>query len=217
MRRYFDRMPLRYRRFRRERQGEGWWYRDGGYGAQDLNPLEVDVILLALMRGMRGLLADRRIAREFAQGGHATLKTMHDLFRTQVAVDEATDFSPVRLACMAALSDPAANAFVACGDFNQRITAWGSRSEGELKWVAPNFDVRSINISYRHSKQLNELARKIAFRFTRRACSRMTGKRSRLGQYANSLKMPQVPLCAVNCVVPRTGCHSLQTTALATA
>lgn len=162
MRRYFDRMSLRYRRFRREPQADRRWYKDGGWAPQNINPLEVDVILLALMRGMRGLLADRRIAREFTQGGHATLRTMHDLFRTQVAVDEATDFSPVQLACMAALSDPAANAFVACGDFNQRIAEWGSRSEGELKWVAPDFDVWRVNISYRHSKQLNELARKIA-------------------------------------------------------
>jgi hypothetical protein len=40
-------------------------------------------------------------------------------------------FSPVQLACMAQLCDPAANSFVACGDFNQRITSWGSRSDAD--------------------------------------------------------------------------------------
>src|SRR6202043_4134464 len=90
------------------------------------------------------------------------LAPIHDLYRTQVVVDEATDFSPVQLACMAQLCDPAANSFVACGDFNQRITSWGSRSDVDLKWVHADLDIRSITITYRHSRQLNELARSIA-------------------------------------------------------
>lgn len=162
IRRYFDGLPLRYRRFRQERQAEARWYAEGGFATQELSPLEVDVILLAIMRGMRALLQDRRIFRDFEQGRHPTLESMGGLFRTQVAVDEATDFSPVQLACMNALTDPATNAFVACGDFNQRITEWGSRSEGELAWAAPGLELRPINISYRHSRQLNELARSIA-------------------------------------------------------
>jgi DNA helicase IV len=63
---------------------------------------------------------------------------------------------------MMALSDPASQSFLACGDFNQRITAWGSRSTDDLNWVASDLDIRSINITYRHSRQLNELARSIA-------------------------------------------------------
>jgi DNA helicase IV len=110
---------------------------------------------------MRTLLSDRRIARDFAEGRFPTLNTIQELYRTQVAVDEATDFSPIQLACMAALSDPSAESFVACGDFNQRITEWGSRTNDDLNWVFPDFDIRSINITYRHSRQLNELARSI--------------------------------------------------------
>lgn len=162
LRRYFDGLPLRYRRFRRERQSEDQWYQKDAFGTGELNPLEVDIILLALLRGMRGLLADRRIARDFAQGRYATLRPAQDLYRTQVAVDEATDFSPVQLACMAALCDPSVRSFVACGDFNQRITEWGSRSISDLNWVVPGLDIRSISITYRHSRQLNDLARSIA-------------------------------------------------------
>ena len=162
VRRYFDRLALRYRQFRREQQSEGRWYAKDGFTATDLTPLEVDFILLALLRGMRGLLADRRIAREFAQGRYAALNTARELYRTQVAVDEATDFSPIQLACMAALCDPLAQSFLVCGDFNQRITEWGSRSVSDLHWVVPGLDVRSINITYRHSRQLNDLARSIA-------------------------------------------------------
>ncbi len=162
LRRYIDGLPARYRRFRRERQAEGHWYEADGFAAHELHPLEVDIILLGLLRGMRILLSDRRIDREVDEGRYAPLGSMRDLYRTQVVVDEATDFSPVQLACMAALGDPAANSFVACGDFKQRMTEWGSRSSDDLKWVAGDIDIRSITITYRHSRQLNELARSIA-------------------------------------------------------
>ncbi len=155
-------MPRRYRRFRRECQLEGRWYRWEGFVAADISPLETDAVLLAMFRAARGLLRDIRISRDIDQGSFAVLKTVHDLFRTQIVVDEATDFSPIQLACMAALADPVANSFFACGDFNQRITAWGTRSAQELKWVLPDVAVESINISYRHSQQLNDLAHRIA-------------------------------------------------------
>ena len=161
IRRYFSGLPARYRRFRRERQSEGRWYSRGEFGPTDIGPLEVDVILLEFLRGMRALLSDRRVARDFAQERFATLQVVQGLYRTQIAVDEATDFSPVQLACMAALCDPSAESLIACGDFNQRITSWGSRSNADLTWVFSDFDIRAINITYRHSRQLNELARSI--------------------------------------------------------
>jgi hypothetical protein len=162
LRRYIAGIPSRYRRFRRDQQAEGRWYRADGFAPGDLAPLEVDVILLAMLRGARGLLADRRISRDLDQARYANLKMIQGMFRSQIVVDEATDFSPVQLACMAALCDPASHSFLACGDFNQRITEWGSRSETDLKWVFPDIDVRSVNISYRHSRQLNEFAKRIA-------------------------------------------------------
>ena len=162
LRRYIAGIPMRYRRFRREQQAEGHWYRPDDFASGDLAPLEVDIILLAMLRAARGLLADRRISGDLDQARYASLKTIQGLRRTQIVVDEATDFSPVQLACMAALCDPASQSFLACGDFNQRITEWGSRSEADLKWVFPDIEVRSINISYRHSRQLNEFARRIA-------------------------------------------------------
>jgi hypothetical protein len=160
-RRYIDGLPLRYRRFRRERQTESKWYMADGFGPTDLAPLEVDLILLGMFRSARKLLRDRRILRDIDDGAYAGVKAVRDLFRTQILVDEATDFSPLQLACMAALADPVVKSFMACGDFNQRITEWGSRSVDDLKWVFPDIDVRSINITYRHSAQLNDLARRI--------------------------------------------------------
>jgi DNA helicase IV len=60
---------------------------------------------------------------------------------------------------MAALAHPHIRSFFACGDFNQRLTTWGARSAEDVKWVFPDFDIKEITVSYRQSRQLNELAR----------------------------------------------------------
>jgi len=80
------------------------------------------------------------------------------LVKNQIMVDEATDFSPIQLACMGALSTPGIQSFFACGDFNQRITTWGSRSTDEMRWAFPQIEIRPIQVSYRHSRQLNQFA-----------------------------------------------------------
>lgn len=86
---------------------------------------------------------------------------MNELYRTQVLVDEATDFSPVQLACMATLARPASRSFFACGDFNQRVTIWGTRSIEQMRWVLPDIEDRTVSIAYRQSKRLHALARQL--------------------------------------------------------
>jgi superfamily I DNA/RNA helicase len=81
------------------------------------------------------------------------------LRRNQVLVDEATDFSPVQLACMRALASPATDSFFASGDFNQRLTRWGSRSEEDLLWVSRGLTIERIDVSYRQSRRLAKFAR----------------------------------------------------------
>ena len=83
------------------------------------------------------------------------------LYQNQILVDEVTDFSPVQIACMAALANPRIRSFFACGDFNQRLTTWGSRSIDDMKWVFPDIELKEITVSYRQSQQLNDLARSI--------------------------------------------------------
>jgi hypothetical protein len=162
VRRYVRGTPGRYRRFRRVRAAEGKWYERGTFGPADLSPLEVDVVMLGMLRSAGLFLRDRRFVADIDEPGLAHLKAVRDLMRTQVAVDEATDFSPIQLACMAELCDPETQSFLACGDFHQRMTIWGSRSVADLKWVFRNMDVREIRTTYRHSRQLNALAHRVA-------------------------------------------------------
>lgn len=179
LRRYFNGIGRRYQKFRAECRRMGNWY-SGDFSPNEVCPLEVDVVLLAIMRMGRAALEDHRIRNDIDLPRHESIRVIRDLLRNQVLVDEATDFSPLQLACMAALCDPAASSFMACGDFNQRITEWGSRSNVDLQWVFPDIDIRPISITYRHSRQLNELAGAIA------ALSGDTATAAKLPDHVNS-------------------------------
>jgi DNA polymerase III delta prime subunit len=161
VKRYLDGVPKRYKAFRRQRQDEGRWYRKEGFNPTDLHPLELDVVLLAILRGANELLSRPNIVRDVDLPVWSSLKPVLALYKNQILVDEATDFSPLQIACMAALSHPRLRSFFACGDFNQRLTTWGSPSVDQMKWVFPELEVRKINVSYRQSRQLNELARSL--------------------------------------------------------
>ena len=150
--RYIDRMAQRYRAFRQLRQRDGKWYNDG-HRSRDIHPLEVDVVLLAILRAVGDLLGG---SGRFAW---SQLEPVRGIYRNQIVVDEATDFSPVQLACMAALAHRRIRSFFACGDFNQRLTVWGTRCTGDLEWACPGLEIKEINIGYRQTKQLGELTR----------------------------------------------------------
>lgn len=159
VKRYLDGIPKRYRAFRRDRQQAGNWYRNEGFEARDIHPLELDIVLLAILRAAGDLISRPNVQRDIDSPAWSGLQPILGHYRNQVLVDEATDFSPIQLACMAALAHPRLRSFFACGDFNQRLTTWGARSADEMKWVFADFDIKEITVSYRQSKQLNELAR----------------------------------------------------------
>lgn len=158
---YLDRIPRRYRSFRRSCQERGVWYLNEGFESREVHPLELDVILLVILRDASDLLSVPEILRNVEDPNWSSLRPIQSLYRNQILVDEATDFSPIQLACMAALAKPGIQSFFACGDFNQRLTNWGSRTSDDFRWISPDFEFREITISYRQSRQLNELARAI--------------------------------------------------------
>ena len=79
------------------------------------------------------------------------LGAVRSIYKNQVLVDEATDFSVLQLACMYELSHPLTRSFFMCGDLNQRLTGWGIKSYDEIDWIAPSIVRRKIVVSYRQS------------------------------------------------------------------
>jgi hypothetical protein len=154
---FVTKIPARYRRFRREAFSEGQWYAASPVAAE-VDPLELDLVILAMLRAARQMSGNGPLMRRLGERAPPILNEAASLQRNQILVDEATDFSPLQLACMAALVDPAIDSFFAIGDFNQRLTRWGVRSKAELEWLFPDIDIRAIDIVYRQSRKLNEFA-----------------------------------------------------------
>lgn len=161
VKRYIDGMGKRYRSFRRERQATGKWYQANGFDHRDVSPLELDVILLATLKAGNELIQRPTVLKAIDSPTWASLKSVLGCYRHQILVDEATDFSPLQLACMNALAHPRTRSVFACGDFNQRLTTWGVRSSEALSWSLPSLEMREVTVAYRQSKQLNDLARDI--------------------------------------------------------
>lgn len=151
VKRYMDSVPRRYRTFRRQRQPSDQWYHPDGFTARDISPLELDVVVLTILRSANDLTRNNNVMRDIDLSEWSSLKPVVDLYQNQILVDEVTDFSPLQIACMAALSHNQVNSFFACGDFNQRMTAWGSRSMDEIDWAHPGIDVRKLTVIYRQS------------------------------------------------------------------
>ena len=158
---YIGGMSKRYRAFRRERQSAGIWYVSDVFDHKDIHPLELDAVLLVTLKAGTDLLNRRNVQRDIETTQWSSLKSISSCYRHQILVDEATDFSPLQLACMNALAHPRTRSVFACGDFNQRLTTWGVRSPESLKWSLPGLAIREVEVAYRQSRQLNDLSREI--------------------------------------------------------
>lgn len=163
--RYVNGVTRRYGIFRRARQKEGLWYKKSAKLERRLDPLEVDIVLLSMMKAADKIMATTNSNSDVEQMS-AMVQGMKKLYHTQVVVDEATDFSPIQLACMNTIARPLTSrrkrSFFACGDFNQRVKSHGSKSIKDMRWAAPGIELKEINVAYRQTTLLNDFARKIA-------------------------------------------------------
>jgi hypothetical protein len=160
-----DRVPAAFQRFRRQALREGEWYREDARAAVTAGKVtghEVDVVLVTMLRNARVLLEWNAGHFLYRDSRFASLESIKGELRTQILVDEATDFSVVQLACMEALAHPRFRSFFASGDVRQRVTSHGIQSVGELRWIDRHFEHREIEIGYRQTQRLTVLAAEIA-------------------------------------------------------
>ena len=139
-------------------RAEKLWYSETQGSMSEVHPAEVDMILLAILSQAREMSGDALLRSRIGELNSPLLEAVARLRRNQVLVDEATDFSPLQLAIMRSLSDLRTGAIFVSGDFNQRLTVWGSRTEAELLWAIPNVARYSVEISYRQSRALVDFA-----------------------------------------------------------
>ena len=81
VRRYIDRIPERYRLFRRARQAEDRWYHVEGFKPMDVHPFEVDIILLAMLRGINDLITGAPRLRDPESRARHTLERLQHRYK----------------------------------------------------------------------------------------------------------------------------------------
>jgi DNA helicase IV len=151
-----------------------------------IHVLELDVICLTLLKAARELTTEGTIKSRLNDAKFEKLKAITEQYKNQILVDEATDFSPIQLACMFAITQPSIQSFFACGDFNQRLTYWGTRSAKDIQWVCPNIKIEKIAVSYRQSAELNTFAFKLI------ELNGEAATQTELPQYAHAQKIKPV-------------------------
>jgi hypothetical protein len=164
-------VPAMYARFRRQAMREGRHFvlneeTTTFFNRNRISTDEADVLVLVMLRNARRIV-------QYPDGKRLELSTQHDWLENiksrylmQVFVDEATDLSAVQLACTIELANPRLRSWFACGDLRQRITANGVRDRSELEWLNSaagiQIDIREIDIGYRQSQRLRDLADALA-------------------------------------------------------
>ena len=90
VKRYLDGVPSRYRAFRRLRRETNSWYTAAEVANTDIHPLEVDIVLLAVLKSAGELLSRSDVLREIDSPMWTSLRNALDQYRTQLLVDEET-------------------------------------------------------------------------------------------------------------------------------
>ena len=130
--------------------------KSGNLAGKTIGPDELDLVLFVQL----WLLRLRRAVPSFRQSGKSNLSEVFDSsLREIIAVDEATDFSPIQLACMAMAANPDYDCVTLSGDLMQRMTDYGLKGWEEYESVAKEVGLAPVHrggldVSYRQSRRL---------------------------------------------------------------
>lgn len=159
--RFVQDIAASYQEFRKDQGVSEQYYQAKPAQATQLSAMELDALILLMLKNTRFLLGQTFVKRAKNESKFDYLINIAELFRNQIMVDEATDFSVLELACMANLTTLEFQSFFACGDFNQRITSTGIKRQQELSWAVPIINFETVNAVYRQSKTLNAFAKEL--------------------------------------------------------
>jgi len=157
----FRKLPIVYHEYRLRASEETRFYLHSALAEVNnrrLAPLELDSVIYVALRLLREVFGHR-----LPQGpGISITRRLANEFRYVIAVDEATDFSVVELACIRLLAHPVFNCVTFAGDPMQRLTGRGIRDWTDLESLFDEMpEVCELRHSYRQSKRLLGIASKL--------------------------------------------------------
>ncbi|MBI3193269.1 MAG: hypothetical protein HYZ34_02240, partial [Ignavibacteriae bacterium] len=120
---------------------------------------EMDLVLLQTFQMIHQLYKNN--PRIYRESNSKILSAFHFCSKTIIAIDEATDFSLLQLACMSYLSHPRFCCVTLSGDVMQTMTSVGIQTWEDYLALFPNTSFETMNLSYRQTPRLLELAKTI--------------------------------------------------------
>ena len=128
--------------------------------AKKITHNEVDILIYVMLRFAGKIFQERR---DFLRNDMSfdLLENIKEQYRTQIAVDEAADFSAVQLGCMYQLAHPEFKSVSFAGDLMQRVTQSGLTEWSECEFISDSLKKQELIISYRQTPILLEIAGKL--------------------------------------------------------
>ena len=170
-----------YSEFRRSPESAAYFSKERlmamGDQREGLSNAEQDLILYSILGFIRGCWSDLNKAQSDLP---RPVRDIIGLMRTNICIDEATDFSALEIACMERFAHPIRGGVTICGDLMQRITSSGITNWNDLEVISKPFHPCELLVGYRQTNRLFEVARnlyryvtndvKVAFRSAYEPC-----------------------------------------------
>lgn len=191
-------IPQLYKAFRKNelsKQTNKWDYKILKYIVDEdsdknkrLHPNERAFLVLFINNFIKSI--HKNYKREYISIKHPYLDGFINNSKNVIGVDEATDFHVIDLLAIQSLANPEISSVTYSGDLMQRLTEGGIRDWNELKIFIKDFEVKNLQISYRQSPTLLEIAESIY--------QKATGKKSEYISFMDKDESEPKPLLFVN-------------------
>ncbi len=159
-----DRIPFYYQRFRLSLLSQEQIYFstsvEKNIRDKSIDDNEYDLIMYTMLRNAR-VIIDRNKKWIKGNSGLSLLENIKSEYVTQIAVDEATDFSSLQLGAMFYLAHPQFKSVTFSGDLMQRLTSIGITSWDDLSFISDSFITHNVTTVYRQSRKLLGIASKL--------------------------------------------------------
>lgn len=159
LRRLFDQIPRAYQDFREAPENRTRYFAaetEKVIREKQLTAPEQDTLLFHALEFYRNLHGE--IPADL-NGVPGELRNLRERMRMLVAVDEATDFSALEIACMVRFATPRSGGVTICGDLLQRVTPQGIKNWEQLDELGLGFKASELSVSYRQTPRLFAIAR----------------------------------------------------------
>lgn len=122
---------------------------------------EIDIIIYLMLKIARNIFQkDKELLSTNSK--FQILENIKFQYKTQINVDEATDFSIIQLGCIYNLSHPNYSSVTFVGDLMQRVTDFGLLEWDECnKFISPKFEKYELSTPYRQTPVLLHIASKL--------------------------------------------------------